>query len=389
MEKEFIEQLQSTMKETVDVTMKEVVSPLVEKSEATDSRLESIERSVQALRLSRQLTGHDVTGLSVEEKTAFVQNFINAATKDFSAETTADGGILIPSETYAGIFRIAQTVGLVAKFATRFPMNGISELIVPRYTGSSLQGEYVGENEETDGTSVQLGDVTLRTRTWQVVLRIPEKLLANAIVDVADWLMVLIAEGLAYKMDDQAFNGTGSPFVGILNNADTTLLTLATGKNTYAEIDTDDASEAIASLEESVLEGSAFFFHRTVLHSLRIKKDTAGQYLIANPTPFMISEVASGLRAQGSMHNFPVYTTPVLPSTAVVSQASTKFGVFGNLKHIFMGDGGSMEVAESNSAQIDGVNIFSARQKGFRINHDHALAVGLPEAFVVFKTNAS
>lgn len=382
--------LGDNVKEIVDNGMKEAIAPVLEKSEDAQKRLESVERSVLALRASRQLFGTDVSGLSKEAKEEFAQKFIDAMEgKAFSADNAADGGLLIPSETYAGIFRIAQTVGLCAKFATRFPMNGVSELIVPRYTGASLQGTYVGEGTGTSSSSVSFGDATLRTRTWQVMLRIPDKLLKNALVDVADWLMGLIAEGLAYQMDNQMFNGTGTPFVGILTSSEVTTVTLATGDVTYAAFGYEKASECIASVEESVLDGAAFFIHRTVLHNLRIKKDGANAYLLTNPNPVILSEVGSGLRAQGYILNFPIFTSPVLPKTSDSSQTSKKFGVFGNLKNIFLGDGGQMEVAKSDSATIDGVNVFDVRQTAFRVNHEHAIVIGLPAGLVAIKTAAS
>jgi len=382
--------LKQNVKEIVDNGMKEAISPVLAQSEDAQKRLEAVERSVLALRASRQIFGTDVTGLSNEQKEAFAQKFIDAMNgKAFSAEDAAGGAILIPSETYAGIFRIAQTVGLCAKFATRFPMNGVSEMIVPRYTGSSLQGAYVGEGTETSSSAVSFGDATLRTRTWQVVLRIPNKLLQNALVDVADWLMGLIAEGLAYQMDNQMFNGVGTPFVGILVDANVNVVTLASGATTYAAFGYEKASEGIAAVEESVLDGSAFYMHRTVLHALRIQKDSANNYLLTNPNPVIVSEVGSGLRAQGYILNYPIFTSPVLPSTATVSQTGTKFAAFGNLKNVFLGDGGNMEVAKSDSATIDGVNVFNARQTAFRVNHDHSIVIGLPDALVAFKTAAS
>jgi HK97 family phage major capsid protein len=222
-----------------------------------------------------------------------------------------------------------------------------------------------------------------------VVLRIPQKLLDNAIVDVADWLMALIAEGLAYTMDDQLFNGVGTPFVGTLVSSEVNQLALASGNVTYAAFDTDKASEAIATVEEAELDGAAFFLHRTIVHALRIKKDGANAYLLTNPNPIMFSEVGSGLRPQMMIHNMPVYTSPVLPKTSDASQTGKTFGLFGNLKNVFLGDSGVMEIAKSDSATIDGVNVFNARQVAFRVNHSHAIVIGMPAGLVAIKTAAS
>ena len=391
-----LDEIVTGLKEKTDETIKEVVTGIVAKGNeevktAVEDRVKKIEGAVNALRASRHMFGKDVSGLSDEAKKEFAQKFIEAARgKAFSAEDPSAGGILIPQEVFDGIFRVSQTVGLVSKFAQKFPMSGVSEMIVPTYSGSSLEGAYVGDDDGGSETNVAIGNVMLRPRNWQTTIRIPIDLLKNANVAVADWLIALIAEGLSYKIDKMAFTGV-SPFQGMLKNSNIPVVTLASGGTTYAKMNYDSASEMISNIEESQLDGSAFFFHRTVLHALRIQKDSANNYLITNPNPVIISELGSGLRAQGAILNFPVFTSPVLPKTSDSSQTSTIFGSFGNLKNVFFGDGGGLEVAQSDSAVIGGSSVFEKRQIAFRINHKHAIVVGLPSqgGLVNVKTSAS
>jgi HK97 family phage major capsid protein len=344
---------------------------------------ERVKRAVAVIRVEREQGREFLTG---EQKQILVDAFVKA--KAQISETPETGGILIPPEVYAGIFRVAQTVGLVPRFATKIPIAG-NEVTVPRYTGSVLQGEYLNEDAEGTETTVNIGNAVLRTRKWSTLFRIDNSLLKSSNVNLADWLVGLIAEGLAYQIDKQGFTGTGAPFAGLLNNADITVLTMAATKTTYAKFDLDEANDLIAKLEESQLDGSAFFFHKTVLAALRKLKDTAGAYLITNPTPALMSDLGSGLKPQGFILNFPVFTSPVLPATSDGSQASKIFGVFGNLRGLFYGDKGTLEIARSDSATVGGKNVFAAYQTAFRALNEHALAVGLPGSFALVKTAAS
>ena len=391
-----VDEIVKGLKENTDATMKEVVTEIVAKGNESlkaevEDRVKKIEGTVMALRSSKHIFGRDASGLNDEEKVDFAKKFIEASNKKgFSAEDPAGGGILIPQTVFDGIFRVAQTVGLVARFAQKFPMSGISEMRVPSYSGASLEGAYVGDDDGGSETSVSLGDVLLRPRNWQVTLRIPIDLLRNANVAVADWIIGLLAEGLSYKIDKMAFMGV-TPFVGIFNNPLVPVVSLASGAVTYAAMTYDKASEMISNIEESQLDGSGFLFHRTVLHSLRIQKDSANNYLITNANPVILSELGSGLRAQGAMLQFPIFTSPILPKTSDSSQNGKIFGSFGNLKNVFFADGGGLEVAQSDSAVVGGSSVFEKRQIAFRVNHKHAIVVGLPSqgGLVNVKTSAS
>lgn len=378
-EKELLKLIEEKLTSVVDEAMKKNLVDL----DAVVS--DKVKKAVAMIRIAREV-GYDPLGLTREQKEEFVKQVISVAKAQIS-ETPETGGILIPPEVYAGIFRIAATVGLVPKFATKVPIAG-NEVTVPRYTGAALEGEYLNEDAEGAETTVNVGNAVLRTRKWSVLFRLDNSLLKSSNVDLADWIIVLVAEGLASRLDKQGFTGL-TPFQGILNNADSDVVTLATGDITYAKLGVDKISEAISKMEESVLDGAALFVHRTVLHELRIKKDTAGQYLIANPTPFLASDLGPGLRAQGFVLNFPVFTVPSLPATSDGSQTGKVFAVFGNLKGLFYGDKGTLEIAKSDSATVGGKNVFAAYQTALRAINEHALVVGLPKSFVLLKTAAS
>ena len=384
------------MKSIVDQSIKDNLGDVVSAQVS-----ETVKGIVSKMRVDRALYGSDASGISDEQKLALAEDFKNIANgKLFNGQAKAAilsssdeaGGYLIPTELYNGILRVAASAGIVARDAMRMPM-GTTSMDVPRYTGADLEGSYVGEDTEGTESTVTFGDAKLVAKTWMVLIRVSNTMLNNTSVNLTDWLIGLIAEGLSVKLDKEGFKGgtfAGSPFVGLLGSTDVTVYTLPTGHDTFAEFDMDDASDVIAQMPESLLNGAAFYFNRTVWAKIRQKKDTAGAYVVgANGGIVAMNFKKEGIQPAGEMWNFPVFTTDQLPTNAQ-TDVSTKFGVFANLaKALIIGDRGSMTVAQSDSATVGGKNVFAANQKAIRVTHDHAIAIGLPTAAVVIKTSAS
>lgn len=131
----------------------------------------------------------------------------------------------------------------------------------------------------------------------------------------------------------------------------------------------EEVSVDLATLEESILDDAAFYFHRTVWAKIRETLATTSGipflYLggLAGPEGLQYDPNGGPIKAAGSMAGFPVYTNRWLPSTAVASQANTAFGVFGNLKAMAFGDKGGMSVAYYESGSFGGKEIALADQR--------------------------
>jgi len=395
MDEKQIQLLRDEMKSTVEEVIKGELHEIVS-SQISDQ----VKDIVTKLRVSRAVDGDDKTGLDDEQKLALAEDFKNIANGKLAGGqvkaaivTYSDeaGGYLVPSEIYSGILRVAATSGLVARDAMRLPMS-TTELDVPVYTGSDLEGGYLGEDTEGTESSVTFGDAKLVAKTWYVILRMSNKMLNNANVNVTDWLIGLIAEGMSVKLDKEGFKGgtfAGSPFVGLLGSSDVTTFTLASGATDFEDFDMDDASDVIAQMPESLLNGAAFYFNRTVWAKIRQKKDTAGAYVVAQNGIVATNFKKDGIQPAGELWQFPVYTTDQLPTNAATA-VSTKFGVFANLgKALIVGETGTMTIAQSDSATIGGASVFARNQKAIRVTNEHAVTIGLPSAAVVIKTAAS
>lgn len=382
---------------------------------------------VEKMDLQRKATGHDMTGLTKKMKTDFVDIVKATVFKDFNIDTKANealieeqdnrGGYLVSREIADAIMRIAASVGTIMSQAAKWEMT-TDELGVPNYTGSFLKGAYLGVDTAGTPTGLTFGQAQLIAKKWQLAFVVGNDLLADASVNVADWLLALGGEALANMIDYQGFVGgqTGDPFLGILNYPSTTTVdetgtkvtsyimggSTSSGETTFATMKVmDDSSQMIGSIEESVLDGSAFYMNRTVWAKLRTQKDTAGNYILpyagwAKPNAAMESNVGGGpIKPAGEILGYPVYTNRWLPAVGASSvngfsdAASNPFVIFGNMNAFAFGDKGEMRVAQFESGSFGGKEIALADQRGLVYKHRHALTLTLPRAMVVGKTSAS
>lgn len=402
-----------------DEVMKEKLVPIIGEQTAF-----AVKQIVEKLDLQRKTTGHDMTGLTKKMKTDFVEIVKATVFKDFKIDTKANealieeqdnrGGYLVSREIADAIMRIAASVGTILSQAAKWDMI-TDELGVPNYTGSFLKGAYLGVDAAGSVTGLTFGQAQLLVKKWQLAFVVGNDLLADASVNVADWLLALGGEALANMIDYQGFVGgaaSGDPFLGVLNYPSTatvdetgtkvTSYVLPTGSTTFAKmLVMDDSSQMIGSIEESILDGAAFYMNRTVWAKLRTQKDTAGNYILpyagwAKPGAAMESNVGGGpIKPAGEILGYPVYTNRWLPAVGASSvngfsdAASNAFCVFGNMNAFAFGDKGEMRVAQFESGSFGGKEIALADQRGLVYKHRHALTLALPRAMVVGKTAAS
>lgn len=388
MDEKFFEQLEGKFKAVVDEALEKNLAPVVGPMVAKETR-----QIVEKMRIERSLFGTDSSGLNEDQKKEFATTVKNVAFGKVKAnealieESDPRGGYLVSREVASAIVRIAASVGLVMSQVTKWPM-GTDQMSVPAYTGSFLEGEYLGYDAAGSVTALTFAQADLIIKKWQLAFVVANDLMADASVQLADWLLALGGEALANRIDKEAIAGAGTPFVGVLNHPNVTVQTMATGKTTFASFDIAEASDAIANVEESVLDGAAFYFNRTVWAKLRAVNSN-GIYLFGGQNSGVAQIDTQGpLKAQGYILGFPVYTSRHLPLNSA-SATSTKFGIFGNFKAVAYGDKGELRVAQYSSGTFGGKEIALADQTGMVYKHRHAVVVTLPAAFVVIKTSAS
>lgn len=313
--------------------------------------------------------------------------------KGMTEGTGSAGGFVVPEEFAAEVNRVVEDFGLVAKLARKFPMS-TDTLNVPRLA-STVTVYYPGE--ATAGTASQpvFEQVVLSAKTLVGITPMSNELLADANISVVDLLVELFAESIAGMLDTQGLTGSGSPFTGILNDSGVTVYvaggSTSSGLDTFTEAATpDQARQLIANVKPWALQGAAFIMHRTVWALMQtVKESTAGGYFVSAANPVVIGATANvGFpnAMAGTLWGYPVYLSDKMPTTTAVT---TKFIIFGNLKHLYMGTRQEMAVTISQDASVAGVSLFETNQSAVRVVTRHALAVGLPSAFAVLKTSTT
>lgn len=428
--------MKKAIDEGIDESFQKKLEPMIGEISAKKAR-----EIVDAMKMDRYVYGRDLSRMSEKQKKDFVK-VAQAAGKLEGVDLKANealieeqdnrGGYLVSREVADAILRIAASVGTIMNQAMKWPMK-TDELGIPNYTGAFLTGAYLGVDVAGTVQGLTFGQAVLVAKKWQLAFVVGNDLLADASVNLADWLLALGGEALANIVDQQGFIGSSGntsngvtvqgPFVGILglptdangagvagsgNNA--ILYTCGSGKTKMSNDSTTttpngfdvlvDASNMIGQLEESILDGAGFFMHRTVWAAMRVQKDTSGNFVLpfgglpalaGFAVPLEMDSTGGPIRPAGQILGFPVYTNrwmPPLPASNAAS-ASTAFIIFGNLKAMAFGDKGEMRVAQFESGAFGGKEVALADQRGIVYKHRHALTVALPKAFVIGQTAAS
>lgn len=343
------------------------------------------------------MNDEQVANLGAKEKMA---SFIKAvfqkdmqslsAFKALTEGTGSAGGYVVPEEFAAEVNRVVEDFGLIPKLARIFPMKS-DTLNVPRLS-ATVTVSYPGE--ATAGTASQptFEQVVLSAKSCVGITPMSNELLADASISVVDLLVELFAEAIAGQMDSQGLAGTGSPFTGILVDSGVTVVQPAngTGNSTFTGAATpDNARTLISNVKPWALQGAAFIMHRTVWALMQtVKASSGGDYFISAANPVVVNNGQQGFPTAmaGTLWGYPVYLSDKMPTTTAVS---TKFIIFGNLKHVYVGQRAEMGVSISQEGVVGGVSLFETNMSAVRVISRHGIAVGLPTAFAVLKTSAS
>lgn len=362
-------------KRLADIGLKEGVKFNVHKS--TDD--ENVEKKEKCAKFLKALYAHDVNELK--------------SMKAMNESVGSAGGFLVPAEFAAEINRIEEDYGLVRKFCYIRKMKG-DTLNVPTLA-TSVTVTWPGEGNAGTASQPVLNNVVLSAKTMTGITVYSNELLEDADVSVVDELADLFAEAFAGEEDKQGLVGTGSPFTGILSDSSVTVVTMASGQDTFAEMTLDDLRDLITNVKSSVLPTAMYIMHRVVWGLVqKLKQNNQSVSTFQNPIitmgPGTMDGQAGngfGLRPAGYLWGYPVYLNDQMPSVTAVS---TKYVIFGSLrKGLFFGDRRQMTVKMSEEGVVGGVSLLETNQAAIRMTQRVAITVGLGGCFAVLKTAAS
>jgi HK97 family phage major capsid protein len=117
------------------------------------------------------------------------------------------GGVLTSPEMSTEIVRLVEEYGQYPQYARRVPMS--SDTLVYARRTSGLAARAVGENAEITQSDVTFDNIELTAKIYGILNRVPNSLLEDSIIDLADAMAVETAQAFAEVFDEAGFIGAG------------------------------------------------------------------------------------------------------------------------------------------------------------------------------------
>ena len=173
------------------------------------------------------------------------------------------GGVLVAPEMASEIVRLVEEFGAFPQYARRVSMNS-DTLVIARRTGG-LAARPVGENVEVTASDVTFDNIELSAKIWGVANRVPNSLLEDSIIDLADAMAVEVAQAFAEAFDNAGFIGDGTSAYHGVTGVCTKVLDAAhtasvvTGAATFGALTMANFTDMVAKLPLYARRNAAFY----------------------------------------------------------------------------------------------------------------------------------
>jgi len=243
-----------------------------------------------------------------------------------------DGSALVDTELQRQIWHYPNAFGIVRDYAEVVPMNSADGSIPKGSTDDG--GGYVGY-WNVEGNAPTLSDLTfanihLYARELAVLGKISRALMDDSVINLGEYAAQRISEIIHKKIDDAAFNGTGTSAYGGINGilnqfgtAATTDSRSVTGGGTATATTEANVRSVVSKLPSKYVSGAAWYGHRAQIVNIidRLAASIAGG---------MTYKEAQGEGLSPFFLGFPVVEVEVMPSAEDASGDQVDL-LFGNL----------------------------------------------------------
>ena len=284
-----------------------------------------------------------------------------------------EGAFLVPEEFKAEILRLAPVYGVVRRECRIIPM--LYDVVnIPAAGTTDITAHWTNEGSQIYTTNPNFRQVTLTINKLASIPKVTPELLADANVNVIQYLAELIAEQFAKAEDTQGFIGVGSPFVGVMNATGVPTAPHASGTG-FAALSYGDLVKTPANLYPAALANAKFYFHRSMIGHIHSLITTTGAPIFGG----VAKEVVG----------YPLVSVEILPGlnhTAYQTDATT-YAVFGDLrKGLILGERGVITMKIATEGTVLGDNLFEKDMIAMRMIERVCFGVALPSAFCVINS---
>lgn len=174
------------------------------------------------------------------------------------------GGALVPDEMSNTIIRLVEEYGVYPREASNVKMNS-DVLLIPRRL-SGLTAVPVNENCSPEPETMTFDQVKLIATQWAVQNRVPNSLLEDSVINLADLIAQEAGYGFAVAIDEAGFNGDGlaaSNYTTGVNTALTdgthTASVYTASGTSFPDLTMEDFVGAMSMLPDYAVAGAKWF----------------------------------------------------------------------------------------------------------------------------------
>jgi HK97 family phage major capsid protein len=308
-------------------------------------------------------------------------------TKGLSAGTSTEGAELVPTYVSDRIITQMEKVGLVQKYAARWPMEG-SNVDVP--TMSSVTAYRVAEGTKITSSKPTTGAVQLRGKTVGVLIPVTEKLLRNATPATVEAITKLGGQAIAKLVDQWGILGLGSG-EGVFQHASVSGVTMGSGLTEYADATAEDLLDVMDIMDESYVdEKTRWVMSLSMLNILRRLRASVG----TDKQNFLFQGFGGSTPA--TIWDIPYSLSSIMPKKSDASQEGDKFIALANFDNMLYGEPKGYSMAMSDQATITDtngstlINLFEQNMVAIKVWGEVDLQLAnAAKAFAWLKTAAS
>lgn len=265
----------------------------------------------------------------------------------------------LPKPIEAEILAFAREVSVLLQYCRVWPMTS-DKMGVPSETGAVT----VGWGNTTAEHEPEVTEVELSANELSAYSVVKNATMADSVSDIVGWLNACLSEAAGQELDNQGFNGSGSPFYGLLVATYGAYYSVTLASHLIAEMTADDLSKMVSYLDGAKKQGARFFMNGQILHYVRTLKDL-------NERPIFVETIGSAV--PGSIWGFPFSEVPKMPSTQA---ANSPFILFGNLRYFSLGR--RLDVA---TLSVNPYLLWTTNRTAFKLYQRWAMKVGLRKGF--------
>jgi HK97 family phage major capsid protein len=175
------------------------------------------------------------------------------------------GGVLVSDELSSEIIRLVEEFGVVPSEFRRVSMNTDSMLVARRTSG--LSARPIGENAAPSTSDVTFDNVNLIAKLWGIDNRVPNSLLEDSVIDLADAMAVEVAQSFAEAFDNAGligdggsnYHGTVGVATSVVDGTHAASVVTATSRQTFDALTLTDFTNLVARAPLFARRNAKFF----------------------------------------------------------------------------------------------------------------------------------